>query len=269
MKVLIWCGDAPNQRALASKIAKHYSIAGIVIEQRKNSAVKRNFLSLPGKLWDRIKFSSIYGAWKNMQAWYNEKFPAWPDTKILRTELINSKEAEDFSRELSPDLIIVSGTSLIKQPLLSIPASIGIINLHTGLSPYIKGGPNCTNWCIANNDWHLVGNTIMWINAGIDTGNIIATETVDIRKAPSLLDAQKLVMENAHDLYIRSIHYLLNNQPPYPSVNQSEFPKGKTFYTRMWTGDNRSALLNNWARRKKAVLKETPRTISLPDNKSK
>jgi methionyl-tRNA formyltransferase len=263
-KILIWCGDAPNQRALVAKIAKQFPLAGIIIEQRKASAKKNNLLELSGKILDRLRFSSIYNAWKNMQAGYNDNFPVWPATKILRTNSINNKEAEIFSKELLPDLIIVSGTSLIKEPLLSIAATIGIINLHTGLSPYIKGGPNCTNWCIANNDWHLVGNTIMWINAGIDTGNIIATEAIDIRQAPTLLAAQKMVMEHAHDLYCRSISYLLNSQPPYNSVPQSDFPKGKTFYTKMWTAERRSSLLSNWAKRGKVVINEIPKTIPLP-----
>lgn len=263
-RIVIWCGDAPNQRALAAKIAKHFSIAGIVIEQRNVSAGKKNLLELPGKILDRLRFASIYNAWKNMQQWYSSNFPEWPAVKILRTDSINNKEAENFSKALSPDIIIVSGTSLVKEPLLSIPAGIGIINLHTGLSPYVKGGPNCTNWCIANNDWHLVGNTIMWINAGIDTGNIITTAVVDIRQATTLAEAQKLVMEQAHSLYIKAIQYLLYNQPPYISVSQSEFSKGKTFYTKMWTAERRSALLRNWEKRKKTILKETPKTISLP-----
>ncbi len=263
-RIVIWCGDAPNQRALAAKIAKYFPIAGIVIEQKKGSVEKNNLLQLPVKILDRLRFASIYNAWKNMQQWYSTNFPEWPAAKILKTDSINSKEAEDFSKALAPDIIIVSGTSLIKEPLLSIPASIGIINLHTGLSPYVKGGPNCTNWCIANNDWHLVGNTIMWINAGIDTGNIITTEAIDIRQTATLTDAQRLVMEQAHNLYLKALQYLSNNQPPYISISQSDFPKGKTFYTKMWTSEKRSALLSNWAKRKAAVLNETPKTISLP-----
>ena len=263
-RIVIWCGDAPNQRALAAKIAKYFPIAGIVIEQKKGSVAKNNLLQLPVKILDRLRFASIYNAWKNMQQWYSTNFPEWPAAKILKTDSINSKEAEDFSKALAPDIIIVSGTSLIKEPLLSIPASIGIINLHTGLSPYVKGGPNCTNWCIANNDWHLVGNTIMWINAGIDTGNIITTEAIDIRQTATLTDAQRLVMEQAHNLYLKALQYLSNNQPPYISISQSDFPKGKTFYTKMWTAEKRSALLSNWAKRETTVLNEAPKTIPLP-----
>ena len=263
-KIVIWCGEAANQKALVSKIAAQYSIAGIVIEKKKNPSSKKKLLSLPGKILDRLRFNSIYSAWKDLQQRYNEQYPAWPQGKIHITDSINTKETEAFTREISPDLIIVSGTSLIKEPLLSIPVTIGIINLHTGLSPYVKGGPNCTNWCIVNNDWHLVGNTIMWINAGIDSGNIITSETIDIRMTASLLEAQRKVMEHAHELYISVLHYLLNTPPPYISVGQSTLASGKIFYTKMWTAEKRSILLRNWQKRKMAQLSPSPKTIPLP-----
>jgi methionyl-tRNA formyltransferase len=169
-----------------------------------------------------------------------------------------------FTRKLNPDLIVVSGTQLIKQPMLDIPVKIGIVNLHTGLSPYVKGGPNCTNWCIANNEWHLVGNTIMWINAGIDSGNIITTETIDIRNANTLLEAHKLVMEHAHDLYIRAIDYLITHQPPHQSIPQNSLAKGKLFLTKMWTAEKRKLLLENWKKRGKVEFQSPPVCVSLP-----
>ena len=268
-KLLIYCGDAPNQKALANKIAEQYPVAGIIIEQKKTASSAKVAPGLFQKVWDRLLFHSIYAAWKKLQQEYDKQFPEWPSANLLRVDSINSPEAVAFSKKIAPDLVIVSGTNLIKEPLLTIPAGIGIINLHTGLSPYVKGGPNCTNWCIANNDWHLAGNTIMWINAGIDAGNIITTETIDIRSADSLYDAHKMVMEHAHELYLKAIRYLLQVQPPYIAVDQSEFPNGKIFYTKMWTAEKRAALLRNWRNRSKVSLQPPPRTISLPDLSSK
>ncbi|MBL0272550.1 MAG: hypothetical protein IPQ06_05630 [Chitinophagaceae bacterium] len=225
-KIVIWCGDAPNQKALASKIDKNYFVAGIVIE-KKRLLQKKNIIFLAQKIWNRVRFNSIYNAWTGLQNDYESQYSQWPKTQMLITDSINSKETEDFTRKLGADLIVVSGTSLIKKNLLDIDASIGILNLHTGLSPYVKGGPNCTNWCIANNDWHLVGNTIMWIDAGIDSGNILTSEVVDIKNSNSLFAAQKMVMEHAHELYLRAITYLFNNKPPYISIKQSVFSEGK------------------------------------------
>jgi methionyl-tRNA formyltransferase len=198
--------------------------------------------------------------------YYEGKFPHWPDSTQLKVSNINDMATERFTNELHPDLIIVSGTALIKEPLKNFPVPVGIINLHTGLSPYVKGGSNCTNWCIANNTFHLIGNSIMWLNTGIDAGNIITTETVDIKNAESLSEAHQVVMDHAHDLYLRVIDYLSETIPPYNSVPQNSIDKGQLFLTKMWTASKKRNLLRNWKNRKTISGIEKPTTIALPAN---
>jgi len=263
-RIVIWCGDAPNQKALVAKLSTKFRISGIVIDEKSEGSTKRKISDLPLLLWDRLRFRKIYNCWKKLQQYYSSAFVSWPDVPVLRTNNINSKETEDFTKAFQTDLIVVSGTGLVKGSLLNIPAKIGIVNLHTGLSPYVKGGPNCTNWCIANNDWHLVGNTIMWINSGIDSGNIITSETIDINNAPNFFEAHKIVMDHAHELYVRAIEYLMNSEPPFNSVAQSSIGKGKLFLTKMWNSDKKTDLLRNWKKRKNIIKQYTPETIQLP-----
>lgn len=261
--ILIWCGAGANHKALAVKIANRFPVTGIVIDD-KPAKKKRSIFSILSLVLDRLRFKEIYDAWRKLQSYYNNNFPSWPEVPQIRVPGINCEEAVSFSKEHNPALIIVSGTSLIKEKLLAVPASIGIINLHTGLSPYVKGGPNCTNWCIANNDWHLVGNTIMWINAGIDSGNIIASATVDITESDDLFNAQKLVMEQAHSLYLDVIAYLLTSSPPFTSVSQQSIGKGNLFLTKMWTVKQKINLLRNWKNRRNSNRLVSPVTVSLP-----
>lgn len=264
--VLICCGNAPNQKALANKVVEKFNVVGIVIDEHKRTAAKKNKKILFSILFERIRFYKIYAAWKKMLAYYNIKFPHWPAIQLLRVPSINDEEALIFIKSIQPDLIVVSGTGMIREPLISLRLPIGIINLHTGLSPYVKGGPNCTNWCIANNEWHLIGNTVMWLNAGIDTGNIITTETINIKNEPRLAAAHLSVMEHAHSLYIRAISYLLYADLPYQSVPQLTLGEGKLYLTKMWTKQKRKLLLKNWARRKRIKIMQEIKTISLPDN---
>lgn len=264
--IVIWCGDAPNQRALACRIAAKFTVAGIVIDEHKTASGKGSLLQLPGKIIDRLRFHTIYSAWKKMMRSYDDSYPAWPDVPLLRVNNINDHQTAGFTNSLAPDLVMVSGTGLVKKELVGLPVPIGIINLHTGLSPYVKGGPNCTNWCIAKNEWHLVGNTIMWLSAGIDSGNIITTEPLDIRYAKDLTEAHIAVMNHAHDLYIRAIEYLLKETGKYSSVPQKEIDKGNLYLTKMWTGDRRSAMLRNWKKRNTVSVLQPVRTVSLPGN---
>jgi methionyl-tRNA formyltransferase len=263
-KIVIWCGGGANQKALVNKIAQRHEVAGIIIELKPGSRKKIKLSELPNLILDKLRFRKIYGAWKSLMSFYATRFPDWPSVPALKTESINATEALHFTETISPDLVIVSGTSLIKEPLLTVKTKIGIINLHTGLSPYIKGGPNCTNWCIANNTWEYVGNTIMWLNAGIDSGNIITTEIINIRNEASLRQAHIKVMEHAHDLYLRSIDYLLSNEPPFQSVPQQDIAKGKLYLGKMWTAEVRNQLLKNWKNRKSDLPSQKPVTIPLP-----
>jgi methionyl-tRNA formyltransferase len=244
-KIVIWCGNAANQRALANKIAARFEVVGIVIDKKsklKRPPLVRRTLSA---LQDRLFFKTINGSWSSLQKKYAQQFPAWPSAAHIEVESINSEDAFAFTEKLSPDLVVVSGTGLVKSKMLSLKPSIGIINLHTGLSPYIKGGPNCTNWCIATAQYNKIGNTIMWINEGIDSGNIIASECTLLHDVKNLDDIQWQVMEHAHDLYIRAIAYLVSRPAPYNSVSQNDITKGQLYLTRMWNFSAKKKLLGN------------------------
>ena len=160
MNIVLWIGIDPNQKAFANKLHKIFPISAIVSETRRTKT-KYTFLLIIEKVIEKFFLSSIGKSWWNMLKYYDDKYPKFPDTDILNVENINSQTAYDFTYIHKPDLILVSGTRLIKEKMLSINPSIGILNLHTGLSPYVKGGPNCTNWCIANREFHLIGNTII------------------------------------------------------------------------------------------------------------
>lgn len=257
-------GDAPNHRALVAKIAAAYDVAGVVVDKKKALAARGGIASLWKKGLNKIRFGKIDAAWSQLQEHYRSQYPHWPGQPVLFTDSINSKEAFAFTSQLKPDLVIVSGTSLIKEPMVSFPLSIGIMNLHTGLSPYVKGGPNCTNWCIANNEWGLIGNTIMWLSAGIDSGNIIASETTAVADEKELRGIHLKVMEHAHDLYLRAIGYVVRANPPYQSLPQASLGKGNLYLTKMWTGVKKRQLLINLGKKRDLSIPADLKTVPLP-----
>src|SRR5690606_7688566 len=94
------------------------------------------------KVLEKVFVPQISGSWHRMMNEYNRHFPHYPQVDICCSDNINSDEVYGFSADMQPDLIVVSGTSLIREKLLSLKPTHGIVNLHTGLSPYVKGGPN-------------------------------------------------------------------------------------------------------------------------------
>ena len=85
---------------------------------------------------------------------------------------INHPDVVRLAKELQPDLICVFGTSLIRGELLQ-QGRLGIINLHGGLSPEYRGA-DCTFWALYNGEPEKIGCTLHYIDAGIDTGRLIA-----------------------------------------------------------------------------------------------
>ena len=84
---------------------------------------------------------------------------------------INDKQVVNSIKSLNADLIICYGSSIIKSELLEIYSG-RFLNVHLGLSPYYRG--TATNiWPLINSEPEFVGATFMYIDAGIDTGEII------------------------------------------------------------------------------------------------
>ena len=84
---------------------------------------------------------------------------------------INKEEYINEIKNLNPDIILAYGCSIIKEPLIEY-FSKRIVNIHLGLSPYYRGsGTNF--WPLVNKEPEFVGATFMYMDKGIDTGEII------------------------------------------------------------------------------------------------
>lgn len=84
---------------------------------------------------------------------------------------INSDAVTRAIIDAKPDLLAAYGCSIIREPLLSAFGG-RFLNVHLGLSPYYRGSG--TNYFpLVNDEPEFVGATFMYIDAGIDTGEII------------------------------------------------------------------------------------------------
>jgi len=89
---------------------------------------------------------------------------------IAKGEINELHHVEEID-SLEPDVLIAYGCSIIKEPLL-LKYDGKILNVHLGLSPYFRG--SSTNyWPLVRGVPEYVGATFMYMDAGIDTGEII------------------------------------------------------------------------------------------------
>ena len=97
---------------------------------------------------------------------------------VRRCADINSAESVQQVRALRPDLMVVTGwTRLLSAELLGVPPR-GVVGFHASLLPHYRGRAP-VNWAILRGE-AAAGNTMMYLDAGTDTGDIIDQQAVPI-----------------------------------------------------------------------------------------
>ena len=90
----------------------------------------------------------------------------------------NNPEFLEAVKKLNPDLIcVVAYGKILPQELLDIP-KYGCVNVHGSLLPKYRGAAPI-QWAVLNGD-KKTGVTTMFMNAGMDTGDMILKEEVEI-----------------------------------------------------------------------------------------
>jgi methionyl-tRNA formyltransferase len=178
LRVLVLCGRSPRHLYVANALCRAGEVVGIV--QETGSALSWKKLAktlrpdnLGRKVWRWLRDRRRYIGQGEARFFFGEQ-PARLDRADLVREVphINHPDVLALARQLKPDLIAVFGTSLIRGELLA-QGRLGMANLHGGLSPEYRGA-DCTFWALYNGEPHKVGCTLHWIDAGIDTGGLIA-----------------------------------------------------------------------------------------------
>lgn len=100
---------------------------------------------------------------------------------IYQPESLKSESDQQQLRELNPDVMIVAAYGLIlPQVVLDIPR-MGCLNIHASLLPRWRGAAPIQRAILAGDT--ETGITIMQMNAGLDTGDMLSTSTCPIEQS--------------------------------------------------------------------------------------
>ncbi|MCH7498640.1 MAG: hypothetical protein IIA63_04690 [Nitrospinae bacterium] len=147
----------------------------------------------------------------------SETWPLKNKPRVIRVPEggINSADTLISIQAQHPDLIILFGTSLIGPSVLErFPDRT--LNLHVGISGQYRGS-SCNFWPIHDERLDCLGATVMRINAGIDTGEILAQETIALEEQDTeqTLMGKSLIL--GVDLTIQIVHqWMKGNRTPLP-----------------------------------------------------
>lgn len=187
-KVVVLCCDGVYQRHLVRRIGEEFDLLGVVRHATPNA--KGTLLSRVLRYRhpvDVFRYLQVRMRLREFEAlaqpvirqlfYVDGQEPAMPEgVPLIDVANINEATAVEFVKRLQPDVLCINGTNLLRQPMLELIPGLpfGAINLHTGLSPYSRGG-NCNLYMLLEGRPELVGLTVHHIDPGIDSGDIIFT----------------------------------------------------------------------------------------------
>lgn len=194
MRIIILTDSSDRHFYLANNIIENsHSVVGVITGAKKihRSRLKKIYLIFKKKIFfNTIKNTFIniifkrHGIKLNNEKKEVEKYFFKDQKKIFfeknkalhlchveeKYTSINNSYYLNIINEKKPDVIIVMGTCLVCKDI--IEAAGFVLNLHTGLSPYFKGGLS-NFWPFIDKSIGTFGVTIHKMTLGIDAGDIL------------------------------------------------------------------------------------------------
>ncbi len=139
--------------------------------------------------------------------------------KVYQPEKVrNNKEFREQIENLKPDVIcVVAYGKLLPKKILAIP-KFGCINVHASLLPKYRGAAPI-QWAVLNGDT-VTGVTTMYMDIGMDTGDIILKEEVEIGKDETTGELWDRLASKGGQLLVKTLEQVANKTAP--RVKQGE-----------------------------------------------
>lgn len=155
---------------------------------------------------------------------FTMKIPDHSNPRFIPLGMINDPKIQEEIIHLNPDYIFSYGCSIIKGDLIQA-FPMKFINIHLGLSPYYRGtGTNY--WPLVNREPQFVGTTFMYIDEGVDTGQIIH----QIRGRMYPLDTVHTIGNRLIQDTAMVAEKIMENAKKIEGFNNITLPKGEQKY---------------------------------------
>lgn len=241
MSVIVLTSTFLRHQFLINYLAQHLNVVGVWQEEKSfkplsyaenpsdQDVIRKHFSA-------RDKAEQVYfGQHANLQI-NEETFH-----RCVTPGKINDPIEVRYMENLCPDLILVFGTGILKEIVIS-PFKGRILNIHLGLSPYYRGsGTNF--WPLVNREPEYVGATIHYLDAGIDTGPIISHVRPEMEPSDGPHDlGNKTILAAADQLALIATEIIKSG--PIPGKMQTD--QGKLYQRKDFNADKVRQLYENF-----------------------
>jgi methionyl-tRNA formyltransferase len=232
LSVMILCGRSPRHLYVANRLSDGARVLAIVQETGSELDGRRLVRKLlPANLWRKgwrwLRDRQRYAGDREARFFFGERTPALERRELLiEVPHVNHPQVAALADRLQPDVIAVFGTSLIRGPLLE-RGRLGIFNLHGGLSPRYRGA-DCTFWALYNGEPDQVGCTLHRIDAGIDTGALVAHVCPEVREGDDELTLFWRGIRDSAEVFVQMLDRLERGE----RLGRPQTEKGRLYQVR-------------------------------------
>lgn len=178
------------QESLKSLVENNYKVIGVVTNPDKPKGRGMKLVASPVK---------EYALEKNI--------PVYQPIKVR-----NNKEFIDKIKTLNPDVIcVVAYGKILPKEILEIP-KYGCINVHASLLPKYRGAAPI-QWAVLNGDKET-GVTTMYMDVGMDTGDMILKEKVEIGEDETTGELWDRLSKIGGELLVETLKQIENETAP-------------------------------------------------------
>ena len=127
-----------------------------------------------------------------------------PDLRVEHVGSVNNDTAIASIKEISPDLILVYGTALVRSSVFELP-TIATINAHGGILPNYRG-LDSNIWALWRGDYQNMGVSLHHMDKHFDTGPIYSMRKLSLASDISLVSLRYHTTLLATDMYVDLIN---------------------------------------------------------------
>ncbi len=142
------------------------------------------------------------------------------DLEVYQPQKVRDEDFIETVKKLNPDVIVVVAFGqIIPKSILDIP-KFGCINVHVSLLPKYRGAAPI-NWVIINGE-EKTGVTTMYMDEGLDTGDIILTEEFAVDNEITAGELHDKMKEVGANLLVETLNLIKYKKAPRTPQNHEE-----------------------------------------------
>lgn len=181
--ICVVTAGGPYPWIIANALGERFGPVEVILEQPEDRgaflrrrARKQGWLSVAGQFATmtliKARKARLAARMKAIEAAHGLRSEPDPGHTVTRISSVNAPEFAAAVRRIRPDVVLLVGCRILRaEALKAIPCPV--LNYHAGITPAYRG-VNGGYWALATGDRENFGTTVHLVDAGVDTGRIVA-----------------------------------------------------------------------------------------------